>query len=161
VRFYTTATFSTDNAFQLDDVEIDQVAAFLRAINALENVRNASVLAEDAQRQPPEQALQTIEVMMADTEDAIEVLSGGPLAPLYPDAVADLQDAYGLAEDAHRAEQPGLRNASLRQALNLLRQIPDLILQSEEEPEVSDGDRPAEDRADGDAGVTSVGNPAG
>jgi cytochrome c peroxidase len=161
VRFYTTATFSTDNAFQLDDVEIDQVAAFLRAINALENVRNASVLAEDAQRQPPEQALQTIEVMMADTEDAIEVLSGGPLAPLYPDAVADLEDAYGLAEDAQRAEQPGLRNASLRQAVNLLRQIPDLILQSEEEPEVSDGDRPPEDRADGDGGGTSAGDPAG
>jgi hypothetical protein len=56
VRFYTTATFSDDNAFQLDDAQINQVAAFLRMINTLGNARNAIVLAEDAQREPAERA---------------------------------------------------------------------------------------------------------
>jgi cytochrome c peroxidase len=149
VRFYTTETFSDDNAFQLDDAQINQVAAFLRTINTLENARNAIVLAEDAQREPAERARETIEVVIADTEDAIEVMDGGPLAPLDADVIADLEDALVLAEDAYDAEEPALRNATLQQAIALLNGIPGLILEPDEEPEVanSGGDQPPTDQA--------------
>jgi cytochrome c peroxidase len=163
VRFYTTPTFSADNPFQLNGIQINQLAAFLRAVNALENVRNVSVLAKDAQRQPPGQARQTIQVVIADTEDAIEALTRGPL-DLHPEAVGLFHEALGLAEDARDAERPFMRNASLRRVQDLMQDIPDLILQSEEEvsegdddavpPEDGEGDGegalPPEDRAEGD-----------
>jgi hypothetical protein len=137
VHFYTTPAFSPDNAFQFSDGQVHRVGAFLRVINALENIRYGIVLAKAAQRQRPGPARQTIEVLMADTEDAIEVLAGAPLGPLHPDAIAELEDALRLAENAHDAEERGERNATLRLALKVLRGIPDLILQPEES-EVSD-----------------------
>jgi cytochrome c peroxidase len=148
VRFYTTATFSVDDAFQLNDVQVNEVAAFLRTINCLENARNAGLLASNAQRQPAEQARETIEVVIADTEDAIEVLTQGPIGPHYSEAVANLEEALGLAEDAYDAERPGVRNASLQQAIGLLNGIRGSILRSGEEPGVADGDgaRPREER---------------
>jgi hypothetical protein len=139
VRFYTTTTFSDDDPFQLDDTQVQRLAAFLRALNALDNVRNVGVLAEDAQRQPPGRARQTIEVVIADAEDAIEVLTGGPL-DLHPEAVELLDEALALAEDAHDAEEPALRNGSLRQVQEVMKDIPDLILQAEPGSEVADGD---------------------
>jgi cytochrome c peroxidase len=140
VHFYATPAFSSDNAFQLSDGQVHRVGAFLRAINALENIRYGIVLAKAAQRQRPAPARQTIEVLMAETEDAIAVLSRGPLGPLHPDAIAELEDALRLAENAHDAKERAERNVTLREALKILRSVPDLILQSEE-PEVSDASR--------------------
>ena len=151
VRFYTTTTFSADNPFQLDDTQVKRLAAFLRALNALDNVRNVGVLAGDAQRQPQGRARRTIEVVIADTEDAIEVLTRGPL-DLHPEAVELLDEALALAEDAHDAEPTASRNGSLRQVQGLMKDIPDLILQAEPGSEVADGDAgpPPKDRAEGD-----------
>ena len=53
----------------------------------------AIVLAKAAQRERAAPARETIEVLIADTEDAIEVLTRGPLGPLHPDAIAELEDA--------------------------------------------------------------------
>lgn len=139
VRFYTTRTFSSDDPFRLSAAQVRQLAAFLRALNALENVRNLGVLAEDAQRQREEQARQTIQVVIADTDDAIEVLTSGPL-DLYPEAVGLLEQALALAEAARAANQTATRNASLRQFQTLVKDVPDLILQAAPEPEVVDGD---------------------
>jgi cytochrome c peroxidase len=137
VHFYATPAFSPDNAFQLSDGQVHRVAAFLRAINALENIRYGIVLAKAAQRERAAPARETIEVLMAETEDAIQVLTRGPLGPLHPDAIAELEDALRLAENAHDAEERAERNVTLRRALKVLRGVPDLILQPEE-PEVSD-----------------------
>ena len=49
---------------------------------------------------------------MPDTDDAIEVLDG-PLS-LYRTAIALLEEALDLEEDASRAVLPRLRNALLR-----------------------------------------------
>jgi cytochrome c peroxidase len=162
VRFYTTVTFSSDDAFQLDEAQVTQLAAFLRALNALENVRNVDLLAQDARRQQQGRARQTIGVMIADTEDAIDVLSGGPL-DLHPEAVQLLDQALGLAQDARATEQAARRNASLGQVHDLMQQIPGLILQAPPEAEVAEGDAapPAEDAAasDGDqAGGSAEGD---
>jgi cytochrome c peroxidase len=139
VRFYTTATFSDDDAFQLSAAQVTQLAAFLRALNALENVRNVEVLAQDAQRQQDRRAQQTIEVVIADTDDAIEVLASGPL-DLHPEVVELLTQALALAEDARAAEQTAMRNALLRQVQDLMGEIPDLILQEPSEADVAEGD---------------------
>jgi cytochrome c peroxidase len=115
VRFYTTPVFSGDDRFQLDDAQVNQVAAFLRALNALENIRNSNALAEEAQRQPPPGAQGTVALAIADTRDAIEVLSGGPL-DLYPDAVELLDEALELELDARETVPPPFRNPLLQQA---------------------------------------------
>jgi hypothetical protein len=135
--------------------QVQRLAAFLRALNALDNVRNVGVLAEDAQRQRPGRARQTIEVVIADAEDAIEVLTGGPL-DLHPEAVELLDEALALAEDAHNAEETAARNGLLRQVQSLMNGIPDLILQAEPRSEVVEGDGdaaplPENRELDGDA----------
>jgi cytochrome c peroxidase len=152
VRFYTTRTFSSDDPFQLSGAQVSQLAAFLRALNALENVRNVDLLAGDAQRQQQGPARQTIEVVIADTEDAIEVLAGGAL-DLHPDAVQLLDEALGLAEDARDTDQAAMRNTLLGQIRDLMQAIPDLILQAPPEAEVADGD--AAPPAEGDAAPPS------
>ena len=139
VRFYTTSTFSSDDPFQLSGAQPSQLAAFLRALNALENVRNVGVLAEDAQRQREERARQTIQVVIADTDDAIEVLTSGPL-DLYPEAVGLLDQALLLAEDARVSEETATRNPLLGQVRDLMRDIPDLILLAPPEAEIAEGD---------------------
>ncbi len=127
VRFYTKATFSGDNPFQLDAPQINRVAAFLRALNALENIRNGNALAKQAQRQPPPRARGTIALVIADTRDAIEVLSSGPL-DLYPDAVALLDEALELELDARETVPPPFRNPLLRQAEALKNDAREIIL---------------------------------
>jgi hypothetical protein len=127
VRFYTTTTFSA-NPFQLEADQINQVAALLRVLNALENIRSSNELAAQAQRQLL-QARQTItERVVPDTQDAIEVLSRGPLN-LYPDAVALLDEALDLENDARGTAERTDRNALLQQAVALKEQARDLILQ--------------------------------
>jgi cytochrome c peroxidase len=150
VRFYTTQTFDSEDPFQLNNAQINQLAAFLRALNLLENSRNVDLLAQNALRQRQEQARETIAVVIADTEDAIEVLTSGPLA-LHPDAVALLDEALALAEAARAADQTAARNSSLRQIQALMEELPDLILEAA--PEVADGDAapPAEAQAEGAA----------
>ena len=118
VRFYTTPTFSGDDPFQLNDTQSDQVAAFLRALNALENIRSSNAYAEQAQREVPLRARQTIALMLAETQDAIDVLTGGPL-DLYSEAVELLDEAYALELDARDTVQRPFRNALLQQAMAL------------------------------------------
>ena len=90
VHFYTTTTFSAHPRSHSAATQVNQVGAFLRALNALENIRSSNELAREAQGQLL-QARQTIrERVIPDTDDAIEVLSNGPL-DLYPGAVALLE----------------------------------------------------------------------
>ncbi len=113
--------------FTLTGTQVNQIAAFLRALNALENIRSSNQLAQEAQSQLL-QARQTIrERVIPDTEDAIEVLSNGPL-DLYPSAVALLQEALELEEDARDTVLPRVRNALLRQAIDLKEDARDIIL---------------------------------
>jgi cytochrome c peroxidase len=118
VRFYTTPTFSGDDPFRFSDTQNAQVAAFLRALNALENIRSSHAYAEQAQREVPLRARQTIALILAETRDAIDVLTGGPL-DLYPDAIELLDEAYGLEVDARQTVERSFRNALLRQAMGL------------------------------------------
>jgi cytochrome c peroxidase len=129
IAFYTTRTFSSDDPFVLSRQQINRIGAFLRTLNALENVRNArEVLKEAEDARNGRGARQRIEVVMADTEDAIEVLNDGPLGPLYADAITYLEDALGLAQDAYDASNADLRNAALEEVNRVLKETPPLIL---------------------------------
>lgn len=130
IAFYTTTTFSGDDPFHLNTKQIHQLGAFLRVINALENIRNADALAKEARRERGAgPAKKSIKVVMADAEDAIEVLSESPLGPLYPDAIENLEDALALAQDAHAAATRSLRNAALGEVRRLLKDTTPLIQQ--------------------------------
>ena len=63
VTFYTTTLFDPVDPFQFNEQDIADVAAFLRAINALENMRMTIALAEQAQREEEDEAEETIELL--------------------------------------------------------------------------------------------------
>jgi len=115
VRFYATPAFDPADPFQLDDTQVNQVAAFLRALNALENIRSSNAYSLQARRELTSFASQTTALIVAETTDAIEVLAGGPLE-LYPAAVGLLSEALELELAARALLEPRLRNPLLRRA---------------------------------------------
>lgn len=91
---------ATGSAINLDATQVVAVAAFLRVINTLENIRgNVDVLSRaleyDARKMETADAL--LERALADTEDGIQVLTGGGI---HPQAVQHLHDAYELIRRA-------------------------------------------------------------
>lgn len=103
VAFYNGVAFNSSPAGQflsstdpngvgirLDATQIAAVAAFLRVINALENIRQSLVLLKELTNESLMQAA-------AEAKDAAMVLSGGGL---HPKAVANLQSAKRLVQKA-------------------------------------------------------------
>lgn len=85
---------------ELDATQIGAVAAFLRVINALENIRQSiDLLDESVQESPAERARADALLGRAirETDDSIRVLAG---AGLHPEAVAHLQKAKRLTDRA-------------------------------------------------------------
>jgi len=87
---------------ELDATQIVAIAAFLRTINALENIRQSIELLEagaerPAAEGPPADAL--LAQAVAETGDSIRVLAGGGL---HPQAVAHLVEAERLTQKAAR-----------------------------------------------------------
>jgi cytochrome c peroxidase len=131
IEFYTTAFFgnsasgSFGGAFNFTPDQIGQVAAFLRAINAIDNARNALAVANDARRmRDDEDAVEILRAVASDIEDGIEVLEQSDLAP---DAVAEFDDALELAHEAIQATNRGRRNSTISALQRALREIPELI----------------------------------
>ncbi|MCI0336164.1 MAG: hypothetical protein L0226_01190 [Acidobacteria bacterium] len=85
---------------KLDATQVIAVAAFLRVINALENIRQSQVLLEDSAKLgffKRKQARALIALALKETEDSIDVLV---CAGLHPETVAHLREARRLAEKA-------------------------------------------------------------
>jgi mono/diheme cytochrome c family protein len=100
IAFYTTDMFST-SPFVLTNEQINQIGAFLRTINALENIRSSNAYSEQAQREVQKLARQTVKAVVAETEDALQVLTGGGERPAT--AVSRRRGASG------RGARPGAR----------------------------------------------------
>ncbi len=136
VAFYNGAAFNsspaglllvgaTGSGIDLDATQVVAVAAFLRVINALENVRAAGELLRDAYpdfRITPSRQTALVRRATFEIDDGIDVLRG---ANLHPDAAGHLRTALELLERALarsargreelvRDAQVELENAKLR-----------------------------------------------
>ncbi len=89
----------------LEPTEVDAIAALLRVLNALENIRNSLRIIEVGvlgsfdlvPKALPEDVDHLLKVAHAEVEDAIQVLEG---AQLHSDAVVTLKEAKQLLADA-------------------------------------------------------------
>jgi len=88
---------------ELDGTQIVAVAAFLRVLNALENIRQSVELLESSAEKgfaERKEARELLKRAVSETRDSIKVLDG---AGLHPEAVTHLQKAKKLAEKATRS----------------------------------------------------------
>jgi len=88
---------------RLDATQVVAVAAFLRVINALENIRQSIELLEAGAAKgfaDRKQGRELLKRAVSETQDSIKVLDG---AGLHPDAVVHLQNARKLADKAARS----------------------------------------------------------
>ncbi len=101
VAFYTGDAFTnspagqliigaTGSGINLDATQVVEVAAFLRVINALENIRGTLVLLQEGD----------LDLAVFETQDAIDVLSGGGL---HPKAVQFLKTSRNFIKKAERS----------------------------------------------------------
>ena len=106
VAFYTTDTFNNSpagagNAFVLTDEETNQIAALLRALNALENIRSSIAYSEQALRAAPRARRGVGRARDIETTDAIEVLTDGPVELFAgTDTISLLEEARALEQQA-------------------------------------------------------------
>lgn len=89
----------TGSGLEIDATQIVEIAAFLRVINALENIRSSSDLIRRASGRgvSSRRSGELLERAASETLDALEVLKSGAL---HPDAVVKLDDAYALLQRA-------------------------------------------------------------
>jgi hypothetical protein len=91
---------ATGSGINLDGTQVVEVAAFLRVINALENIRQSIEALEPVANkwhQTVEQGKRLLDQAAAETGDSIAVLAG---AGLHPEAVMHLQEALRLTKKA-------------------------------------------------------------
>jgi len=90
-------------SIHLEATQVVEVAAFLRVINTLENIRESTALLNTGATSGfsnREEAKRAIKRAIAEIDDGIDVLSGGGLSP---QAVAHLKDARRLSKKAARS----------------------------------------------------------
>ncbi|MCB0274974.1 MAG: hypothetical protein KDI06_09190 [Calditrichaeota bacterium] len=119
---------ATGTGIEIDGTQIVAIAAFLRVINTLENIRETTelltLLVENrflGGRTPVE----ILKRAARETEDAIDVLRGGALHPL---AVKDLRKAYGLIQNAIKDNYRNQRTLS-EAAIKRLRKARSFIIE--------------------------------
>ncbi|NJO55648.1 MAG: hypothetical protein HC834_04000 [Rhodospirillales bacterium] len=123
VAFYNSDVFGESPSgrgrpFALDTTQVQQVAAMLRVLNAIDNIDNSNRYDEIATRQAKVRgglALQVARVAASETEDAIQVLTEGPVR-LYEGTpvVQHLHRALRLEERAIAERNPGLLARAVR-----------------------------------------------
>ena len=86
---------------ELDGTQIVAVAAFLRVINALENIRESLALLEASLKASSTERQRLLERAAHETADSARVLAGGGL---HPEAVAHLREAERLVAKAKASE---------------------------------------------------------
>jgi hypothetical protein len=133
VEFFNSPAFQNSPAGQavggisLDASEVVAIAAMLRAISALENIRQSNRSDEAALTAKQVDGRTLLAASVADTEDAINVLKGGEF-DLFENAVNLLVDALDIDRRA-RLVGIGKRNQLLREAIRLRNDAKALILE--------------------------------
>ncbi len=88
---------ATGSGINLDGTQVVAVAAFLRVINALENIRETIALMERSMQASPERARVFLGRALEETGDPIFVLRAGGL---HPEAVGHLEVSRDLIQQA-------------------------------------------------------------
>ncbi len=88
---------ATGSGINLDATQVVAVAAFLRVINALENIRGTIELLENSPQGRFGSTAEDLRLAVEETDDAIFVLVGGGL---HPEAVAHMRASKALIEQA-------------------------------------------------------------
>ncbi len=122
VDFYNSEAFNNAPGFgaliggiRLEATEVEAVAAFLRVINALENIRSSVELENRAKTANNfNQAQELLKLSISELQDAIEVLS---CIGLHPDAVMRLKEALAIDVVALITNNQGQRNQLINQAI--------------------------------------------
>jgi hypothetical protein len=115
---------ATGSGINLDATQVVAVAAFLRVINALENIRAATGLLDKAATTDRRADYDNLVFANEETGDAIMVLAGGGL---HPQAVQHLSDAQELTERAARR----FSQSDAREAIEALERARDELVQSQ------------------------------
>ncbi len=115
---------ATGSGINLDATQTVAVAAFLRVINALENIRASVILLETAASSDKQADFDNLRTANEETDDAIMVLAGGGL---HPQAVLYLRDARALTERAASRKS----QSSAREAIRALERARDELVESQ------------------------------
>lgn len=124
VNFYNSTQFNTDPGFgpqvggiNLEATEVAAVGAFLRVINALENIRS-SINIETRARNAKflNDSVDLLKLSISELEDAVDVLHGGGL---HPEAQQKLRQAIELDQQALTTNSRATRQALIDQAIAL------------------------------------------
>jgi cytochrome c peroxidase len=120
VDFYNSPAFSNSpsgaftGGIQLAPHEVSAVAAFLRVINALENIESATTAQTQARQAPFAEARSLLGFSATELDDAIKVLRE---RGLHRDAVRHLTLARAFAAAASHTRVPALRNLFIGRAI--------------------------------------------
>ena len=115
IAFQTSPAGIASGGIQLNADEVRAVAAFLREINALENIRSALDLegrAKNATDFPQVQEL--LNLAISEIEDAIRVLDD---VGLNPSAQGQLRAAIDKASAVKANQQQAVRNSLINQSI--------------------------------------------
>ncbi|MEW6381973.1 MAG: hypothetical protein AB1611_20550 [bacterium] len=101
---------------KLESTQVQAVAAFLRVINVLDNIRSSDSYDTRAKGANLCRGMKLLKIAISETEDAIEVLRGG--AFLHPDAVLLLEKAGQFEKLALAAGNINSRNSLIDKAIH-------------------------------------------
>ena len=130
IAFYNGEEFLNSPAgalnIQLEATEVEAIAAFLRVMNVLENLRSSNERAEAAQLEPDTATSQRLAELAAfDTQDAYQVLEEGGLNRAE---AAKLRKAFFFETQAAQVPAAAGRFNLLQQALNLKDEVEDALV---------------------------------
>jgi len=123
VAFYNSQAFKDSTAgasfpIRMEPTEVEAIAAMLRVLNALENIRSATELAHMAIAETRSKAAKRLAQLASfDSEDGVEVLEE---RRLHSSSAAKLNRAFVKQRAAALANTRARRNAFLRGSIQLL-----------------------------------------
>jgi cytochrome c peroxidase len=120
--FYTGSEFNNPDRplsarFSFTQVQKDQIAGFMRAINTLQNIDVARRELEEILAiigNPQQEQNRRLQTALDDTQDAIDVLTGGII---FPSAVPHLTAARTRIEEAQQSSVSSQRRTLVQQAI--------------------------------------------
>lgn len=114
---------------KLDATQVAAIGSFLRAVNAVENIRLSNRLDSQAKQiANADTARELIKLAYEENQDAISVLKTSSVGILFGGAVKKLEEASRYQSMAQLIPGSSLRNVALQQAITAKKQAKALII---------------------------------